>query len=62
MSGNLFQLRKDLLIPPTNNTVTATSSKPPIEIEPQVQEQPSPSVATSPKSRTVWMKTKLSHL
>ena len=48
MSGNLFELRKDWLIPPTNNTVTATSSKPPITIEPQGQEQPSPSTAAPP--------------
>ena len=35
MSGNLFELRKDWLIPPTNNTVNATNSKLPIKIEPQ---------------------------
>ena len=50
MSGNLFELRKDWLIPSTNNTVTATSSKPPVKIEPQAQEQPTPSVAALPKA------------
>ena len=50
MSGNLFELRKVWLIPPTNNTVTATSSKPPINIEPQTQELPTPSVAALPKA------------
>ena len=50
MSGNLFELRKDCPIPPTNNTVTATSSKPPIKIEPQAQEQPIPSAATPSKA------------
>ena len=49
MSGNLFELRKDWPIPPTNNTVTATSSKPPIKIEPQAQEQATPSAAALPK-------------
>ena len=34
MSVNLFELRKDWLIPPTNNTANAASSKPPIKIEP----------------------------
>ena len=33
MSENLFELMKDWPIPPTNNTLTATSSKPPIKIE-----------------------------
>ena len=47
MSGNLFELRKDWPIPPTNNTTTATS-KPPIKIEPQAQEQPNCS-ATAPQ-------------
>ena len=50
MSGNLFELRKDWPAPPTNNTVTATSSKPPINIEPQAQEQPTPSAAAPPKA------------
>ena len=45
MSRNLFELRKDWPIPPTNNTVTAISSKPPIKIEPQAQEQPTLSAA-----------------
>ena len=50
MSGNPFELRKDWLIPPTNNTVTDTSSKPPINIEPQPQEQPTPNAAAPPKA------------
>ena len=50
MSGNPFELRKDWLIPPTNNIVTTTSSKPPIKIEPQAQEQPIPSAAPPPKA------------
>ena len=49
MSGNLFELRKDWPNPPTNNTVTATNSKPPIKIEPQEPDQPPPS-ATAPKA------------
>ena len=48
MSGNLFELRKDWPIPPTTNTVTATNPKPPIKIEPQEPDQPTPS-ATAPK-------------
>ena len=48
MSGNLFELRKDLPIPPTNNTVTATNSKLPIKIEPQEQDLPASST-TAPK-------------
>ena len=51
MSGNLFELRKEWPIPPTNSsTVTATSSKPPIKIEPLAQEQPTPSAAVPPKA------------
>ena len=42
MSGNLFELRKDWLILPTNSATAATSSKPPIKIEPQAAEQPPP--------------------
>ena len=34
--GNLFEIRKDWPIPPTNDTVTATIPKPIIKIEPQV--------------------------
>ena len=48
MSGNLFELRKDWPIPPTNNTSTATNPKLPIKIEPQEQDQSTPS-ATAPK-------------
>ena len=47
MSGNLFEIRKDWLIPPNNNandknrdTATATNPKPPIKLEPQNQETP----------------------
>ena len=50
MTGNLFKMRKDWLIPPTTNTVTATSSKTPIKIEPQAQEQLTPSAAPPPKA------------
>ena len=50
MSGNLFELRKDWLIPPPNNTANATISKPPIKIEPQVQEQPAPSATVPPRA------------
>ena len=39
MSGNLFELRKDWPIPPTNNTVTATNHKLPIKIKPQEPDQ-----------------------
>ena len=48
MSGNLFELRRDWPIPPTNNTATATNPKLPIKIELQEQDQPTPS-ATAPK-------------
>ena len=50
MSGNLLEMRKDWPIPPTNNTVTATSSKPPIKIELQAQKQPTPSAAAPLKA------------
>ena len=50
MSGNLFELRKDWLIPPTDNTVTATISKLPIKIEPQAREQPTPTAAAPLKA------------
>ena len=50
MSGNLFKLRKDWLIPPTNNTATATISKPPTKIEAQAQEQPTPNTTAPPKA------------
>ena len=46
--GNLFELRKDCPIPPTNNTMTATNPKPPIMFEPQETDQPIPN-ATPPK-------------
>ena len=49
MSGNLFKLRKDWPIPP------ATTSKPPIKIEPQTQEQATPSAAIASKAeRCGW--------
>ena len=60
MSGNLFELRKDWPIPPTNNTTTATTSKLPIKIESQAQEQPTPSATTTQKAETMCMGTKLS--
>ena len=50
MSGNLFDLREDWPIPPTNNIITATNSKLPIKIEPQEQEQPNPSATVPPKA------------
>ena len=49
MYWNLFELRKDWSIPYTNNTVTATNSKPPIKIEPQEEDQPTPSATAPPK-------------
>ena len=49
MSGNLFELRKDWLIPSTNNTTTTTTSKKTIKIEPQAQEQCPPSAAAPQK-------------
>ena len=49
MLGNLFELRKDWPIPPTNNTITASTSKPPIKIEFQAQEQPTPSATVLQK-------------
>ena len=48
MPGNLYELRKDWAIPPTNNTMTATNPKLPIKIEPKEQHQPTPST-TAPK-------------
>ena len=48
MSRNLFELRKDWPIPPTNNTASATNPKLPIKVEPQEQDQPTP-CATAPK-------------
>ena len=48
MSGDLFELRKDWPILPTNNTMTVTNPKLPIKIEPQEQDQPIPN-ATTPK-------------
>ena len=43
----LVQSKKDWPIPPTNSTITATNSKPPIKIECWEQDQPTPS-ATAP--------------
>ena len=48
MSGNLFEMRKDCPIPPSNNTVTATNPKLPIKIEPQEPNQQTSST-TVPK-------------
>ena len=42
MSGNLFELRKDWPIPPTNNTMTDTNPKPPVKVEPQEPKQQTP--------------------
>ena len=44
ISGNLFELWKDWPLP------SATTSRPPIKIEPQTQEQATPSAATAPKA------------
>ena len=44
MSGNLFELKRDWLIPP------ACTSNPPIKIEPQPQGLATPSAATVPKA------------
>ena len=52
MSGNLFEERKDWLLPPnyldnnTRGTTSVTSPKPPIKEEPKTGEQPS----TGPKA------------
>ena len=49
MLGNLFEERKDWLLPPNNNakgTASVTSPKPPIKEAPKTKEQPS----TSPKT------------
>ena len=48
MSGNLFELRKDWPIPPTNNAITTTNPKPPVKIKPQEPDQPNPN-APAPK-------------
>ena len=48
MSGNLFKFRKDWLIISTPTTIT--TSKPPLKIEPQTQEQVTPSVTAAPKA------------
>ena len=45
ISGNLFNLMKDWLIPPT-----ITTSKPPLKIDLQTQEQASPSATAEPKA------------
>ena len=51
MLGNLFKLRKDWLIPPT----ITTSTPPPTKIEPQTQEQATPSATAAPKAeRCGW--------
>ena len=49
MSGNLFEIRKDWPIPPTNDTFTATIPKPLIIIEPQV-----PSTRVSRPEQCGW--------
>ena len=50
MLGNIFKLRKDWLICPSNNTATVTIPKPPINIEPQALEQPTTSSMVAPKA------------
>ena len=49
MSSNLFEIRKDWPIPPTNDTVTATIPKPLIKIEPQ-----EPSTTVSRPEQCGW--------
>ena len=50
MSGNLFEARKDWLLPPnyiddnTKSTANATSPKPPIKVEPKSEGQPATSL------------------
>ena len=50
MSENLFEARKDWLLPPNyiddKSTANIISQKPPIKVEPKIEEQPS----TSPKA------------
>ena len=48
MSGNLLEFRTDWPIPPTPTTIT--TSKPPIKIELQTQEQVTPSTTAAPKA------------
>ena len=53
MSGNLFELGKDWPIPSTYDTTTATTSRPPIKVEPQAQEQPTPNTRAPQKQNDV---------
>ena len=54
MSGNLFELRKDWPIPPTNRTVTATNPKLPVKIKPQEPDQPHPSAPAPKPEQCRW--------
>ena len=54
MSGNLFELRKDWPIPPTNNTVTDTNPKLPIKIEPQEPNQQTSSTTAPRPEQCGW--------
>ena len=64
ISGNLFEDRKNWLLPPnylnndSKDTTGVTSPKPPIKEEPKTEEQS----FTRPKNRQMWMETKLSLL
>ena len=48
MSGNLFELRRDWPIPPTPTNIT--TSKSPIKIDLQTQEQVTPTATAAPKA------------
>ena len=54
MSGNLFELRKDWPIPPTNNTITAMNPKLPVKIKPQEPDQPKPNAPTPKSELYAW--------
>ena len=62
MPRNLFELRKDWPIPPTNNTTTATTSKPPHKDRTPDPGTTYPQCNSTTKSRTMWMGTELPHL
>ena len=52
ISGNLFELRKDWPIPPTNNTMT--NPKPPVKIEPHDPDQQNPSTTVTKPEQCGW--------
>ena len=54
MSGNLFELKKDWPIPPTNNTMTATNPKLPKKIEPQEPNQQISSTTAPTSKQCRW--------